>query len=95
MIDQATEGYWTLLAALPKEIREQAHKQFRLYEANPDHPSVNFNPLKNTRRPVWSARVNDNYRALAIRTADERGQAVMLWFWIGTHAEYDKITARL
>jgi hypothetical protein len=34
----------------------------------------------------WSARVGDRHRALAIEAADG-----LVWFWIGTHAEYDKL----
>ncbi|MFQ5673312.1 MAG: hypothetical protein ACE5G9_09465 [Nitrospinales bacterium] len=34
----------------------------------------------------WSVRVGAKYRALAVKM--EEG---LLWFWIGTHAEYDKL----
>lgn len=95
MIDRATERFWTLFAQLPRDVQDLAQKQFRLYQANPDHPSVNLKALKHTKQPVWSARVNDQYRALALRTTGEQGQAMMLWYWIGSHAEYDKITSRL
>jgi hypothetical protein len=39
---------------------------------------------------IWSVRINDNYRAVGLR----RGE-VMVWFFIGTHAEYDALLARL
>lgn len=94
-MDRASEQFWKLFAALPGHIQEIARKQFHLYQSNPDHPSVNFKPLRHTKRPVWSARINDNYRALAVRAMDEQGRPIMLWFWIGTHAEYDSITTRL
>jgi hypothetical protein len=35
----------------------------------------------------WSVRVGIHHRALAI---DVEGG--VLWFWIGSHAEYDRIT---
>ena len=35
---------------------------------------------------VWSVRINRNYRALGIRDAD-----AVVWFWIGTQREYDKL----
>jgi hypothetical protein len=34
----------------------------------------------------WSARVGISHRALAVES--DRG---LVWFWIGEHAEYDKI----
>jgi hypothetical protein len=35
---------------------------------------------------LWSARVGEQYRALG---KDVEGG--VLWFWIGTHADYDKL----
>lgn len=40
-------------------------------------------------KDVWSVRVNQNYRALG----RPRGNLVV-WFWIGTHAEYDQLLKR-
>ena len=38
---------------------------------------------------TWSVRVSVKYRALAFR---EDGEVV--WFWIGPHAEYDRMIAQ-
>jgi hypothetical protein len=46
---------------------------------NPRHPSLQ---LKKVGR-FWSVRVGLNYRALAVVASDG-----LLWFWIGSHAEY-------
>jgi hypothetical protein len=35
---------------------------------------------------LWSARVGIGYHALAVEAADG-----LVWFWIGTHAAYDKL----
>jgi hypothetical protein len=35
---------------------------------------------------VWSARVGSRHRALAIEVDDG-----LVWFWIGSHAEYDRL----
>lgn len=48
----------------------------------PHHPSLH---LKQIGR-YWSVRVGARYRALGI---DADGDVV--WFWIGTHAEYDRL----
>jgi Txe/YoeB family toxin of Txe-Axe toxin-antitoxin module len=77
VIDRASQKFWDLLAALPQNIQELAHKQYRLYKTDPDHASLELKPLKYTKNPVWSVRITDNYRALAIRTVDDRGQTVM------------------
>jgi hypothetical protein len=40
-----------------------------------------FKPLG---RNVWSVRIGDHYRALGKRSGD-----LIVWFWIGTHEEYN------
>ena len=69
--------------ALPAEVRALADKNFQLLKQNPKHPSLHF---KRIRDDLWSARVGSKYRALA--TPVDEG---FLWFWIGAHAEYDRV----
>jgi hypothetical protein len=38
---------------------------------------------------IWSVRVGRNYRALAKRLPD-----AWLWFWIGSHEDYNKLLRR-
>jgi hypothetical protein len=63
-------------------VRELADKNYRLLKTDPRHPSLHFKRIG----AVWSARVGDHYRALG-HVVPEGIQ----WFWIGTHAEYDKL----
>ncbi len=49
---------------------------------DPYHPSLHFKKI----RGLWSVRVGRSYRALA---AEQDGD--YLWFWIGAHAEYDRL----
>jgi len=77
-----TPKFRRLYAALPEEVRATARKQFRLWMKNQSHPSVQF---KKTGL-FWSARVTDDFRALAYPKAGD-----FHWFWIGRHNEYDKI----
>ena len=60
-----------------------AKEKYRLWEQDSFHPSLHFKPLK---ADVWSVRINQNYRALGRRQG-----ALIVWFWMGTHAEYDKL----
>jgi hypothetical protein len=41
-------------------------------------------------KPIYSVRVGRGHRAVGIREADE-----VVWFWIGSHAAYDQLLARL
>lgn len=69
---------------MPEEIRKQADQAFERLKSDPHYPSLHFKKV--TR--FWSARVNASYRALAVESGSD-----LVWFWIGTHAEYDKIIA--
>jgi hypothetical protein len=40
--------------------------------------------------PMYSARIGIGYRAVAVMEGD-----AVIWFWIGTHAEYDKLLNQL
>jgi hypothetical protein len=82
LIHHASPDFWTCYNALPAPIREQADKAFALLKTNLQHPSLQ---LKKVGR-FWSARVGLHYRVLGVDASDG-----VLWFWIGTHAEYDKL----
>ena len=74
---------------MPPQVQEQARLAYRLFQRDPSHPSLRFKQVHPT-RPIFSARVGLAYRALAVR----HGEAV-IWFWIGSHADYDKLLARM
>jgi hypothetical protein len=82
MKSRAVSSFWKNLEALPLDIQKRAAKQYRIWLANPDHPSLRFKKVG----PYWSARASDNYRAAGIMDGD-----TVVWFFIGTHAEYEKL----
>ena len=47
-------------------------------------------PPLHAAEPIYAARVGLGYRALAILDGD-----AAVWFWIGTHAEYDQLLRTL
>jgi hypothetical protein len=83
---QTTSRFWSFYYALPLEIQELANKQHALLEQNPKHPSLHF---KEVGKQLWSVRVNDSYRALALSVPTG-----FLWFWIGLHDEYERLIKR-
>lgn len=78
----ATPEFWERYRQLPAAIRALADKNFDRMKTSPDHPSLH---LKKAGR-FWSVRVGRRYRALATEMPEG-----LLWFWIGTHADYDKL----
>lgn len=83
MNHHATAEFWACYDALPETIRRLADRNFERLKADPYHPSLHFKQIGK----LWSARVGIAYRALAVRTGDD-----LVWFWIGSHADYDKLT---
>jgi hypothetical protein len=82
VIHYAAPDFWTCYRALPPDIQGLADRAFAQSKADPHHPSLHFKKTG----AFWSSRVGLHYRALAVDV--ENG---VLWFWIGTHAEYDRI----
>jgi hypothetical protein len=48
---------------------------------------MRFKPLAGN---VWSVRIGDRYRALA-----QKHDELIVWFWIGTHEEYNNFVRQL
>ena len=69
------------LCKASRKYRALADKNYALLKQNPRHPSLQ---LKRVGR-FWSVRVG-RYRALAVEV-----DAGLLWFWIGSHADYDAL----
>jgi hypothetical protein len=81
----ASPEFWENYRGLPDSVRKLADKNFRLLKSDPRHPSLR---LKKVGR-FYSARVGLSHRVLGVEA-----EGGVLWFWIGTHADYDRILGR-
>jgi hypothetical protein len=86
---RATPRFWAADRALPPEIRDRAQKAYQLFRENPGHPSLHFKKV-HARDPIYAARVTLGYRAVALLENED-----ITWFWIGSHAEYDRLLDKL
>ena len=77
--------FWQHYRQLPKAVQAVADKQYALLKVDPSHPSLQLKKVGKTKQ-LWSVRVSEHYRALGV----EKPEGVV-WFWIGPHAEYDKL----
>jgi hypothetical protein len=89
MNSRTTRRFRELFAALPAHIQRQAREAYRLFRENSAHPGLHFKQVYPD-PPIYSARVGISYRALGVRDGN-----VMVWYWIGSHADYDKLLERL
>ena len=69
---------------LPLNIQVLSRSNYKLLKHDPTHPSLHFKSVANGK--YRSVRIGINYRAIGIPVPDG-----IQWFWIGNHAEYDKL----
>ena len=78
----ATPEFWFHYRALPVEVQAHADRCYEFIKADPRHPSIHLKHVGE----YWSARIGQNYRAVGTTVDDG-----ISWFWIGSHADYDKL----
>lgn len=78
----ASPKFWAAYKTLPPSVRKLADANYALLKRDPRPPSLQFKKVGR----YWSVRIGLRYRALAMEVDDG-----YLWFWIGSHADYDKM----
>ncbi len=89
MNSRTTQHFRKEFQRLPSRVQRQARQAYRFFIANPYHSSLHFkqvHPIK----AIYSVRIGIEYRAVGTLEAD-----TIIWFWIGSHAEYDKLLDQL
>ncbi|PSF37828.1 hypothetical protein C7H19_07540 [Aphanothece hegewaldii CCALA 016] len=84
-----TANFRQTFSELPLPIQEQARLAYRQFKINPRHPSLRFKQV-NPKLSVYSACISKDYRALGQVESD-----TIIWFWIGSHSDYDKLLSQL
>jgi len=84
-----TEKFRLLYAAASRQRREQIRKAYKIWLENPDYPSLRFKKVS-SKMPIYSARVDLDWRALGILKDD-----TIIWFWVGSHDEYDALLKKM
>ncbi len=85
MNHQATAEFRSSYDSLPESVRSLADADFELLKANPRHPSLHLKESVDSGLSAWACVTG----SLAVRDSE-----TLLWFWIGTHGQYDKIVHR-
>jgi hypothetical protein len=78
----ASPEFWQAYERLPVAVQSLADRNFDRLKQDASYPSLHFKPAGR----FWSARIGLHYRALAVKDGDD-----FVWFWIGSHAEYDRL----
>jgi len=77
-------SFWAEYRRLSNGVRQSARKAYRLWAANPFHPSLHFKCI-NSREGIWSVRITRDYRAIGVLEGD-----TVTWFWVGSHDDYER-----
>jgi hypothetical protein len=88
VISRTTAKFRAAFDELPADVQRSARRAYRLFLRDPNHPSLRFKPVHPT-QPIFSARISGGYRAVCIAAGEE-----IVWFWIGTHAAYERLLAK-
>jgi len=89
MNSRVTRQFRAAFARLPPEVQQRARQVFRLWLRDPRHPSLHFKRAHPTLH-VYSVRVGVHWRALGLME-----EGTLVWFWIGSHADYDGVLSRM
>jgi hypothetical protein len=90
MKSELTDEFVKSFAGLPKRVQKTARKNYKLWKQNPSHPSLEFKKL-NTKQAIYSVRAGIGWRAVGVM----KNPDTIVWFWIGSHSNYDKLLKNL
>lgn len=82
MTGKTHRRFWKCFDALPAAAQKLAREKYALWKSDPRHPSLKFEERRNG---VCVVRVGDHLRAIGLRAGE-----MVVWFWIGTHEEYNR-----
>ncbi len=89
MTSETTEVFRNRLRELPNEVRALARRTYARWQSDSHHPSLQFKRV-HASEPIYSVRIGLHWRAICILEDD-----AAIWFWIGSHAEYDTLIRKL
>ena len=89
MTSRTTKRFRKLLGELPPSIQKHAREAYILWMHDPWHASLRFKQIHPT-KPIFSVRIELDWRAVCIRSGD-----IALWYFIGSHADYDRLIESL
>lgn len=92
--NRRTAEYRRLLAKLPQWVHRLADETFELFLADPSHPSLRLHALVDTARGQhrsgsFAVYLGKKYRVIYHIDGDTN-----VWYWIGTHNDYENFTGK-
>jgi mRNA-degrading endonuclease RelE of RelBE toxin-antitoxin system len=85
VISEITDSFRQDYGKLSLEIKAHIKRAYKFWLKNPHHPSLRFKKIHAT-EPIWSVRVGLDYRVVGVKHDNK-----MLWFFVGSHKEYEAL----
>jgi hypothetical protein len=80
---RALPEFWACFNNLPPSVQKVARKNFALWKKERTLKSLAFKKINDD---LWSVRAGSGFRALATFN-----DGCYVWFWIGSHDEYERL----
>jgi len=93
--NRTARSFREAFSRLPKRIRDLSREACLEFDRNPDHPSFRHHRLQDNKKgqhkpDSFSVSITMQYRAVYFVGDD----GVNVWYWIGTHADFDVFAGR-
>jgi hypothetical protein len=90
--NRRTHEFRELFGRLPDHVQQLAVAAFELFLEDPSHPSLRHHPLGDNKKGQhrsgsFSVSINLRYRAIYVRDGDTD-----VWYWVGSHSDYNAFT---
>jgi hypothetical protein len=85
---RTTAQFRKLFADLPEQAQELTRQAYQQFIEDPSHPSLRFKKV-HPELPIYSARISKDY------PVGQLDGDTVIWFWVGSHAKYDRLLRRL
>lgn len=87
-----SSGFQYFFEELPERIQKSVLKVIRIWETDPRSNGLKLHPLKDNKKGQhkngsWAVSVNRQYRAIFVWDGP-----TALWYWVGTHNDYNRFT---
>jgi hypothetical protein len=89
VISHTTDKFRKAFRNLPAPVQSKARKAFHLWRQDPGNPLLHYKQVHRS-KPVYSIRIGLGWRAVGLKAENQ-----MIWFWVGSHSNYDKLIKQL
>lgn len=84
-----TERFRKAYKSLTIATKRKAKVAYQRWKKDPYRPSVNFKQVHDVKQ-IYSVRIGNSYRALGLKEKN-----TIIWFWIGSHEDYNKMLKQI